>query len=128
MNSTVSKIPCSLSKFFKFWLQFTAPMHKLQNKDIEILAAILKKRYELCKIITDDNVIDSYLFSKEIREQIIEETGESKSNFQVALSKMRKKGIIINSNQLNKKFIPPLSKDSKRFDLMFLFEIKNDSE
>ncbi len=66
MSSTVTKIPCSLSKFFIYWLQFTAPIHKLHNKDIKILAAILKKRYELSKVITDDSVIDSYLFSREM--------------------------------------------------------------
>lgn len=128
MNSSVTKIPCTLHRFFKYWLQFTAPLHKLQNKDINVLAYILSKRYELSKVITDDDVIDSYLFSKEVREQILEESGESKANFSVTLSKLRKQNVILQDNKLNKKFIPNLSKDSSKFDLMIIFDIKNDIE
>ena len=125
MNSSITQIPCTLDKFFKYWLQFTAPLHKLQNKDIEVLSFILKKRYELSKVITDDNVIDSYLLSREIRDQMLEESGETRSNFQVTLSKLRKQGVISPDGKINKRFIPNLDNDSLRFELMIIFDIKD---
>lgn len=129
MNSSITEIPCTLNKFFKYWLQFTAPLHKLQNKDIEVLSYILKKRYELSKIIIDDSVVDSYLFSKEIRDQILEESGESRSNFQVTLSKLRKRNVISPDGKINKRFIPDLVETNTelRFELMVAFNI-NDSK
>lgn len=128
MNSFVSKIPpCSLTRFFQYWLQFTAPFHKLQNKELEILAVILKKRFELAQMITDDDMVDSFLFSTEVRDQIIAEANESKANFQVVLSKLRKKNIILEGGKINKKFIPNLDKNSSRFDLMVIFDITHDT-
>ena len=121
MNSSVTKIPCNLDKFFKYWLQFTAPLHKLQNKEIKVLSFILKKRYELSYIIADDEVIDSFLFSTEVRDQIVLESGESKTNFSVILSKLRSKEVILEDNKINKKFIPNIDDDFNEFKLTFHF-------
>lgn len=127
MNSSVTKIPCKLSRFFKYWLHFTEPLHKLTTKDMHILSLILLKRHELSKVITDESMIDSYLFSKDIRDQIIEASGESKVNFSVTLSRLRKSNVILKGNKINKKYIPNLDKNGTRFDLMIIFDI-NDTE
>jgi len=129
MNSTsVTRIPCNLDRFFKYWLQFTAPLHRLQGKEIDILAILLKKRFELSKIITEDKLIDQYLFSREVRELMCEESGESMINFRVVLSRLRKANIILDKNRLNKKIIPSLNPKDKRFDLMIIFDMKDDNE
>lgn len=125
MNKSVSKIPCSIDVFFKYWLMFTAPLHKLAAKDLEILSYILKKRYELSKIIVDDSKIDKFLLSTEIRDEIIEENNITKNSFQVTLSRLRKFGVLEANDTINKRFIPNLSHDADRFDLMILFEIKD---
>ena len=125
MNKSISKIPCTLDNFFKYWLMFTAPMHKLPPKDLERLSYILKKRYELGRFIVDDSQIDKFLFSTEIREEIIEESGTTKNIFQVTLSRLRKRGVITDKGDLNKRFIPDLAKGTDRFDLMILFDIKD---
>ena len=123
MNKSVSKIPCNLKTFFKYWLLFTAPLHKLPLRDLEILSYILSKRYELSKIISDDSKIDKFLFSTEIREEIIEENGITKNSFQVSLSRLRKYNVLEENGSINKRFIPNLARDANRFDLMILFEI-----
>ena len=128
MNSSVTKIPCTLQSFFYYWLQFTAPLHKLQKKEMKILATILHKRYELTKVITDDGLVDSFLFSKETRDQMLEESGESRNNFQVVLSNFRKQGIVLPGNKLNKKFIPNITRNSNRFDFMIIFDIEQDAK
>lgn len=126
MNKSVSKIPCTINNFFKYWLLFTAPIHRLPAKDLEILSYILKKRYELSKIVVDDAKVDTFLFSTEIRDEIIEEHGITKNSLQVTLSHLRKAGILESGDKINKRLIPNLSKDSNRFDLMLLFDIQED--
>lgn len=128
MNNSVTKIPCNLSVFFKYWLLFTAPLHKLPYKDMEVLSYVLKKRYELSKIIIDDSKVDTFLFSREIRDEIVEENGITKNTLQVALSHLRKAGVILDNDQINKKFIPNLDNNANRFDLMILFDIDNGSK
>jgi hypothetical protein len=127
VNCSITKIPCSLTKFFKYWLQFTVPLHKLLPKDIEILACILKKRYELSLIITEEHTIDMFLFTKEVKEQILKELGMEQGNgYNQTLSKFRKLGIIMEGNKLNKRFIPNISRDGSKFNLMIVFDINND--
>src|SRR5690554_6319586 len=113
MNKSVTKIPCNLTSFFMYWLMFTSPMHKMSTKDMEILSYILKKRYELSKIVVDDSKIDTFLFSREIRDEIVEEHGITKNSLQVALSHFRKIGVLLENDQLNKRFIPNLSPGAK---------------
>lgn len=125
MNKSVTKIPCNLTSFFMYWLMFTSPMHKMSTKDMEILSYILKKRYELSKIVVDDSKIDTFLFSREIRDEIVEEHGITKNSLQVALSHFRKIGVLLENDQLNKRFIPNLSPGANRFDLMILFDIQD---
>lgn len=125
MNSSVTKIPCSIKRFFKLWLESIQLMHKLTDKDMNILAHLLYRRFELSKSVTDDELLDSYLFSKDIKEQVIEDSGESKANFSVTLSKLRKQGVILEGNKINKKFIPNINKDSKRFEFVIIFDLND---
>lgn len=128
MNKSVTKIPCNLNVFFKYWLLFTSPLHRLPTKDMEIFSYVLKKRYELSKIIIDDSKIDTFLFSREIREEIIEENNITKNTLQVTLSHLRKAGVIQPNEQINKKFIPNLAQNAERFDLMILFDLHDNAK
>lgn len=128
MNSTITGIKCKLADFFGYWLSFTRPMHDLTNKEIVIMAVILGKRFELSKIITDPNRIDTFLFSKEIRNEIMQELDMSGTEFSGALSLLRKKNAISRSNIVNKKFIPDLGHNSKVFNFIINFEITDTQE
>lgn len=128
MASSVTRIPCSYKQFFKYWLLFTAPLHHLQNKHIEVLACILMKRFELSQMITDDNIIDAYLFSTDIREQILLENNLERNVFQVSLTALRKAGYLSKDNKVNKKLIPSITKDDKQFDFAVIFDIKDDTK
>ena len=128
MDKSVTKIPCDLKTFFRYWLLFLQPLHNLPPKEIEVLSYILKKRYELSKFIVDDSKIDTFLFSKDIREEIISENNITKNTLQVSLTNLRKAAILLEGDKIHKRFIPPLTKDSTRFDLMLLFEITDNAE
>jgi hypothetical protein len=56
--------------FFRVWVEFLKPIHNLTNKEMDVLAAFLKKRYELGKVITDNDVLDNVLMSESTKRQI----------------------------------------------------------
>jgi len=126
-NNSVSKIPCTLDKFFYYWLMFTAPLHKLSGVEIRVLAAILKKRYELSLIINEDDAIDNFLFSREVKAEIVTELELNKrsNSFNQTLSSLRNKNVISAGNKLNKRFVPDMSRGTNQFDLVIIFDIKD---
>lgn len=123
-NTSIVRIPSSINgKFFKFWLEFLKPLHKLTNKETEFLAEMLKQRFLITKIVKDDEMVDTLLFSDEIKSRVMGSCGISSPHFNVLLTGVRKAGIIVN-NKINKKFIPNIDEDAKDFSLIIHFEIK----
>jgi len=50
----------SLNDFFKNWLIFLRPYHELTDRQIDLAASFLKKRYELSKDITNESYLMKY--------------------------------------------------------------------
>lgn len=79
MNNKVNnviRIPCSLDKlFFKHWMTFLLPFHHLTKRQIDVVASFLKTRYELSKVITDENLLDKILMNDDTKKQIRDECG-----------------------------------------------------
>jgi len=123
-NTNVIRIPTSLkTKFFRYWFEFLEPFHKLTNREVDVITAFVKHRYELSKVIHDENILDKVLMSTETKQQIIEECGLTFSHFQVILSKLKKSKLIIN-DKINPRFIPNIEEDATEFRLIMNFELK----
>lgn len=122
-------IPSS-GNFFRIWVEVLKPIHKLTDRESDVLAAFLKKRFELQQTAKDPDMIDSYLMSAKIKKEIRESTLVSPVYFQMIFGKFRRSNIIINDEKgrrINPWFIPRLSKDDKDFCLAFIFGNPNDS-
>jgi len=109
--------------FFRVWVEFLKPIHNLTNKEMDVLAAFLKKRYELGKVITDNDVLDNVLMSESTKRQIREQCGTTPKHFQVIMCKFRKKGVII-KNRIYLNLIPTITPDG--VGLMVYFNFKNE--
>lgn len=109
--------------FFRVWVEFLKPIHNLTNKEMDVLAAFLKKRYELGKVITDNDVLDNVLMSESTKRQIREQCGTTPKHFQVIMCKFRKKGVII-KNRIYLNLIPTITPDG--VGLMVYFDFKNE--
>ncbi len=122
--NNVIRIPTSVNtSFFRLWLDFLKPFHNLTERETQIAAAILKKRFELSKVITDDNILDSVALGDDSKKDIREECHISLAHFQVILGKLRKTKIII-GDKINPRFIPNVSKSGDSFRLLLNFEFK----
>lgn len=116
-------IPTTLDNFFRYWVEFLEPLHELTDREIDVITAFLKKRYELSKDILDPIKLDKYLMSEDTKAEIREECNISSAHFQVIMGKLRKSGIIKNGN-INPKFIPNIKERENTFQLLLLFQLQ----
>lgn len=126
-NSVISPT-ISLKDFFKSWLIILRPYHHLTDKQIDLAATFLKKRYELSKDILNDVLLDEILMSDSKKNEIKAECGITTAHFQVMMTVLRKNNFIKENNRINPKYIPNVSKDNpKNFSLMIMWKF-NDEE
>ena len=128
-NTTVVGITTPLDySFFRHWVDFLAPLHKLNRRDADITASLLYRRFKLSKVIFNDDVLDAVLLSSEQKRLTREEFGISQQNFQVIMAKLRKKKVIV-SGKINKRFIPMLDETTEEYKLVIHFRVpKHESE
>lgn len=122
--NNVIRISTSLnSKFFRYWFEFLQPFHKLTEREIDVITSLVKQRYELSKVIKDDEILDRVTMSEDTKRKVREECNMTLSHFQVIMGKLRKSKVIID-NKINPRFIPNIREDSGTFQLLLLFELK----
>lgn len=121
--NNVIRIPSSVKdRFFLYWFEFLKPFHHLTNREMQLAAALVKKRYELSKVIHDDNILDKVVMSEDSQRDIRKECNLSLSHYQCLMSKL-KKSKIINEGKINSRFIPNLTKDKGSFRMLLNFEL-----
>lgn len=122
--NNVIRIPTSLdSKFFRYWFEFLRPFHKLTEREIDVITSFVKQRYELSKVIKDNEILDRVTMSEDTKRKVREECNMSLPHFQVIMGKLRKSKVIID-NKINPRFIPNIKEDSGIFQLLLLFDLK----
>lgn len=122
--NNIVRIPCSLDKnFFRYWFKFLEPFHNLTDREIDVITSFVKQRYELSKVIKDDEILDRVTMSEDTKKKVREECNITLPHFQVIMGKLRKNKVIING-KINSKFIPNIGEDTNNFQLLLLFELK----
>lgn len=91
---------------------------------MQIAAALLKKRYELSKVIKDEKILDKVVMSEDTRKIIRAECDISLAHFQVIMGKLRKNNIIL-EDRINPKFVPNISEEVGSFRLLLSFELSD---
>lgn len=116
-------------EFFKEWLKIIKSFSKLGDAELDFLAAILSKRHELSKVILDETILTQVLFNKESKDEIIEKLNlKDIQTFENKASQLRKKGIILEGNKIDPRYIPQVNKDLKMFRIMFTIVTEEDAE
>lgn len=122
--NNVIRIPTSLnSGFFRYWFMFLEPFHKLTNREIDVISCFVKHRYELSKVIKDNDILDKVTMSEDTKQKVREECNIALPHFQVILGKLRKNKVIVDG-KINPRFIPNIEEDSGTFKLLLLFDLK----
>ena len=117
------RLPTSLDgNFFKLWIEFLRPLHKLTNREIDVIASFIKHRYTLSKVISDAAILDRITLSKDTQKEVIKDCGITLQYLQTTMSKFRKNGVIVNG-RINPKFIPNIN-DKGMITLLLCFDLK----
>ena len=122
--NNIIRMPCSLSNnFFRYWFMFLEPYHNLTDREIDVITSFVKHRYELSKVIKDNDILDKVTMSEDTKRKVREECNITLPHFQVIMGKLRKNKVIIDG-KINPKFIPNIKEETGTFQLLFLFELK----
>lgn len=122
-NINIKTLDTNLLRFFRLWMEFLKPFHKLTNKEIEIVAFLLYKRHLLKAKIPDDKYVDKLLLGEDVRNEIKKlmnyNSNQVLSNM---ISELRSKKIIVD-NKITKVLIPNIETDAVNFKLVLNFNI-----
>ena len=105
--------------FFKWWCVFLRAFIPLTDREIDVVASLLKQRWELSKIIKDPSILDTMTMSGDVLDKVAEECNITKQHFYVVMSALKKKGVI--KGHITPKLIPNLKKEGD-FKLTILFK------
>ena len=126
-NSLKNRITLNLKEnsntdFFDIWVKLLTPFIKTTKKDSELLAELLRKRYELSTKVKDNVILDNLLFSKEVRQDIRKTLGYSVTELTNTLASLRNKQLIGNSS-IVASIIPSVDLNQKSFTFTFNIEL-----
>lgn len=121
INNVISISTSIDGNFFKYWFEFLRPFHHLTNREIDVLAAFVKKRHELSKVISDSSVLDKAIFSADVRKEIVRDCGITSAYLQIIISKFKKKSII-KDGKLNPRYIPRINEEDDGCQLLLVFD------
>ena len=107
--------------FFKWWCVFLRPFIPLTEREIDVVASLLKQRWELFKLkdIKDQSILDALTMSSDTLDKVVKECRITKQHFYVVMSSLKKKGII--DGHINPRLIPNM-KEEGTFKLTILFK------
>lgn len=122
MNNVI-RIPTSLStSFFRYWLEFLKPFHNLTDREMQVASSLLKKRYELSKVIQDEVILDKVVLGEDTKKSVRQECNITLPHYQVILGKLRKSKVIID-DRINPRFVPNVTDENGSFRLLLNFEL-----
>lgn len=122
--NNIVRIPTSLNgKFFRYWLEFLKPFHQLTEREIDVTTSFLKYRYELSKVIKDNEILDRVTMGEDTKRKVREECGITLPHFQVIMGKLRKSKVIVDG-KINPRFIPNIDEETGFFKLLLLFDLQ----
>ena len=119
---SIVRIPCKVDgKFFRYWFEFLTPFHNLTEREMDVITSFVKQRYELSKVIKDNEILDKVTMSEDTKKKVREECDVSLPHFQVIMGKLRKNKVIIDG-KINPRYIPSVDEENGSFKMMLLFD------
>jgi len=120
------KVRCSEDSFYRAWVDFLAPFHKLTKRDREVMARILQQYFRLKNSIPDKELFHDVMWSFNSRKDMRESLQMTPAHFQIAIGKLRKAGVLDANNDLNPRYIPHKTEGSL-FILNVIFDWSSES-
>lgn len=118
-NNVIS-LKCTEDSFYRLWMEFLAPFHKLTARERDVAARIIAQYFRLKENIPDPEVLREVLWSHKSRKDMRESLKMSPAHFQMVLAKLRESGVI-KDGDLDPRYIPHKGQDP-RFMLSIVYD------
>lgn len=116
---------CTDDSFYRLWIEFLAPFHKLASRERDVAARIIAQYFKLRDNIPDPVVLKEVMWSNTSKRDMRESLGMSPAHFQMILAKLKSSGILVNGD-INPKYIPHIGSEP-RFMLSIVFDWSSQS-
>lgn len=110
-NNVIS-LKCTEESFYRLWMEFLTPFHKLTSREKDVAARIIAQYFYLKDRIPDPEVLREVLWSHSSRKDMRESLKMSPAHFQMVLAKLKENQVIINED-LNPAYIPHKGDDPR---------------
>lgn len=114
---------CTAVSFYRLWIEFLAPFHKLTSRERDVAARIIAQYFKFKASVQDPEdkeILKELLWSQTSRKDMRESLNMSRAHFQMILAKLREAKVLIDGD-LNPKYIPHVN-DDPRFMLGIIFD------
>lgn len=118
-NNVIS-LKCTEDSFYRLWMEFLAPFHKLTARERDVAARIIAQYFRLKESIPDPEVLRDVLWSHKSRKDMRESLKMSPAHFQMVLAKLRESGVI-RDGDLDPRYIPHKGSEP-RFMLSIVYD------
>ena len=119
--NNVIYLKCSEGSFFRMWIEFLTPFHKLATREKDVAARILTQYFRLKEQCSNPDMLRELLWSQSSRLDMRTSLGLSQPHFQMILRKLRDVGVL-NGENINPRYLPHIIPDSSTFELRVLFD------
>ena len=118
--NNVIYLKCTDTSFYRMWIEFLAPFHKLTARERDVAARIIAQYFKLKDSIPDPEMLKEVMWSHTSRKDMRESLGMSQAHFQMILAKLKTSGVLLEGD-INPKYIPHIS-ENPRFMLSIVFD------
>ena len=119
--SNIFNVKCTEDSFFRTWVEFLAPYHKLTAREREVMARIILQYFKLKERVQDPILLNEMLWTNSSRKDMRESLNMSQAHFQMILAKLRSSQVLIENDNINPRYLPHLGEDP-RLLLLVVFD------
>lgn len=123
--NNVIYLKCTEDSFYRLWIEFLAPFHKLTARERDVAARIISQYFRLKDEVQDPDVLKDIMWSRKSRKDMMASLGMSQAHFQMVLAKLKESGVLQNGD-INPRYIPHKTEDP-RFLLQIVYDWSSQS-
>lgn len=117
----ISYLKCTETSFYRMWMEFLTPFHRLTAREKDVAARILMQYFKFHDNVQDPEVLKELLWSRTSRKDIMDSLKMSQAHFQMVLAKLKSAGVIVDGT-INSKYIPDKVPGEPRFMFQIIFD------
>jgi len=117
-------VKCTEDSFYRAWIEFLAPFHKLTSRERDVAARIIQQYFKLKERCKDPVLLRELLWSQQSRKDMRDSLGMTQAHFQMVLKRLRETKVLIDGD-LNKAYIPNKGEEP-RFLMCVMYDWSSD--